>query len=296
MRYFPSISYNKLTSCLAIAIALLLSACSDSNDFVYIDDDENGEMSFVLSDENGNAQVIPSGTQIGIYMIGNDGTTTFQQVKVDEDGNIILTASARGKQIVAYSPYQEEWGEDVLATAPVFQVQTDQSSLSSYNASDLMIGSAVTTSDETNASISFQHMMAKVVIHIIDDSGVIDLQQVSAELLNVFNSVNVDIKNVKVTTIEETTTDIQMYPEMVTDWRLSSYAILPPQTIAANTDFFAITVYGVRQVYALPEPVLLGGGQTYTINMRLTDQGLVLDGSYVTDWEEESAKTIDVKT
>ena len=294
MKYFPSISQYKLTSLWSIACLMLFLGCSDSPDFVYNDEDEVGEVSLTLMDTNGNTNVIPSGSQVGVYMVGDDGAVTFQQVEVGGDGSLILPPSARGQQLYVYSPYQEDWGTDALSGTQLFQVQSDQSTLSSFQASDLMIGS-LDNSDGTYTSMTFSHLMSKVVIHIIDESGVIDMSQVSAELLHVYNSANIDIKNATVKTIEETTTDIRMYPEEVTDWRLSSYAILPPQTIAANTDFFAITVYGVRQVYALPEPVLLESGQTYTINMRLTDQGLVLDGSYVTDWDEEGEKTIDVK-
>ncbi|MBQ8714368.1 MAG: fimbrillin family protein [Prevotella sp.] len=291
MKYFPSISQYKLTSLWSIACLMLFLGCSDSHDFVYNDEDEVEEVTLTLTDANGNTGVIPSGTQMGIYMIGDDGAVTFQQVEVGGDGKLILPSSAREKKLFVYSPYQESWDTEDFSTTQLFQVQSDQSSMSQYQASDLMVGS-LTEGVTTNASMTFSHLMSKVVIHIIDESGVIDMSQVSAELLHVYNSANIDIKNATATTIEETTTDIRMCPEMVTDWRLSSYAILPPQTIAANTDFFAITVYGVRQVYSLPDTVLLESGQTYTINIRLTDQGLVIDGSYVTDWEEVGEKTI----
>lgn len=295
MKYFPSISQYKLTSVWLTACLMLLSACSDSKEFVYIDEDEDGEVTLTLMDTNGNTNVIPSGSQVGVYMVGDDGAVTFQQVGVGGDGTLILPASARGQQLYVYSPYQEDWGTDALSDTQLFQVLSDQSTLSSFQASDLMIGS-LGNSNGTYTSMTFSHLMAKVVIHIIDESGLVDMSQVSAELLNVYNCANIDIKNATATTIEDEKTNIQMYPELSTDWRLSTSAILPSQTITAGTDFFAITVYGVRQTYSLTEDTVLKSGQTFTLNIRLTDQGVILDGSYVTDWEEDSEKTIEIKS
>ncbi len=295
MNYFPSISFQKLTSLWLMTCVLLFSACSDSKEFVYIDDDEDGEVTLTLIDTNGNTNVIPSGSRVGVYMVGDDGAVTFQQEEVGGDGSLILPASARGQQLYVYSPYQDVWGTDALSGTQLFKVLSDQSTLSSFQASDLMIGS-LDNSNSTNTSMTFSHLMAKVVIHIIDESGQVDMSQVSAELLNVYHCANIDIKNAAATTIEDEVTNIQMYPEMSTDWRLSTSAILPSQTITAGTEFFAITVYGVRQTFSLTEETVLMSGQTFTLNIRLTDQGVILDGSYVTDWEEDSEKTIEIKS
>ncbi|MBQ7413902.1 MAG: fimbrillin family protein [Prevotella sp.] len=295
MKYFPSISQYKLTSVWLTACLMLLSACSDSKEFVYIDEDEDGEVTLTLMDTNGNTNVIPSGSQVGAYIVGDDGAVSFQQVEIGGDGCLVLPPSARGQQLYVYSPYQEDWVTDALSDTQLFQVQSDQSTLSSFQASDLMIGS-LDNSDGTNTSMTLSHLMAKVVIHIIDESGLVDMNQVSAELLNVFHRANIDIKKATATTIEDEVTNIRMYPEISTDWRLSTSAILPSQTVTAGTDFFAITVYGVCQTYSLPEDTILKGGQTFTLNIRLTDQGVIFDGSYVTDWEEDSEKIIEIKS
>lgn len=301
MKRIPSKSQFTLAACGLATVTLLLSACHKATEFEYIDEaveTVQGETNVVVTDENGNEEAFASGSQIGIYVIAADGSVTYQMVEVDEDGNAALPTSTQGSTIIAYTPYQEAWGEDAIMNNPVFTVQSDQSNEVAYDASDLMIGTSAANAAAARTradynQMAFRHMLAKVAIHVVDETGRIDLNNIKAELLSVNNSVRVDLLHQSVTTIDDSRTHIPMLSEMTTDWRISSYAIVAPQDVAEGTTFFAITLYGNRQSYPIPQGSRLEGGKTYTINMRLTEYGLIPDGWYITDWEDEGERNIE---
>lgn len=277
---------------------MLFSACSKQSEFEYIDEEVTNtdeSPNVTVTDENGNETTLTPGSTIGIYVVGEDGNVTLQQVEVDEDGNAILPSSNQGT-VIAYTPWQEEWGDEALTSNPVFTVESDQTTQERFQASDLMIGSTSwTTRANGDESMTFHHMLAKVAIHIVDETGRVDLTRIGAELLDVCNSVHVDLAHQTVTSIEDARANIPMLSEMTTDWRISSYAIVAPQSVADGTKFFAVTLYSNRQEYPIPEAVTLEGGKTYTINMRLTKNGLIPDGWYITDWDDEGEKNIDIE-
>ena len=298
MKRIQSLSQFMQTVCLLSYAVLMTTACHNATEFVYIDEEvepTEGEPNVVVTDENGNETTLPAGSVIGVYVIDEDGNVTLQDVEVDENGNAVLPTSNQGETVIAYTPYQEEWGDSALVTIPTFTVESNQTSEENYTASDLMVGSTSQTTRAAEGGMTFQHMMAKVAIHVVDETGRVNLQAISAELLNVNGSVKVDLPHQTVSTIDSLRTNIPMFSEMTTDWRVSSNAIVAPQMVAEGTTFFAITLYGNRQTYPIPQESTLESGKTYTINMRLTEQGLLPDGWYITDWDDAEERNIDVK-
>lgn len=301
MKRFPFSSHYIKAVCALAGVLVLTAACSKQSEFEYVDDvvvvpEESEQPNVVVTDENGNEATLPTGSSIGVYVVDENGDVVYTEVEVDENGNAVLPASSEGGQVIAYTPYQEEWGDDAIFEEPEFTVVTDQTEMDAFTASDLMIGStAGVTRAPAEGGISFNHMMAKVAIHVVDETGRVDLSHIAAGLLDVETSVRVNLPRQQVTTIEGHKADIPMYSEMTTDWRISSYAIVAPQAVSEGATFFTITLYGNRQTYPIPEAATLEGGKTYTINMRLTEHGLILDGWQVTDWDEESEQDLDIK-
>lgn len=291
-------SLTRLVPALACGL-LLTTACHRQSEFEYIDEvvvpESTDEPNVTVTDEDGNETTLPSGSTIGIYVIGEDGTVTLQQVEVDEDGNAILPATGEGQTVIAYTPYQEEWGDSALVTTPTFTVEPAQTTLETYAASDLLIGKTGETTRAAEGGMTFQHTMAQVAIHVVDETGRVNLNHLNAELLDLEGSVSVELINQKVNTIPGNRKNIQMLSEMTTDWRISSYAIVAPQSVPEGTEFYAITLYGNRETYPIPQASELEGGKTYTINLRLTAHGLIADGWSITDWNTESEQDIDVK-
>lgn len=300
MKRSPFSSCVIKTVCGLAGVLVLSAACSEPKEFEYVDDvvvvpEDSEHPNVVVTDENGNETTLPTGSAIGVYVVDENGNVVLTEVEVDEDGKAVLPASGEGGQVIAYTPYQEDWGDNAIFEEPVFTVETDQTELATFIASDFMIGStAGVTRAVTEGGICFKHMMAKVAIHVVDETGRVDLSHIAAELLSVETSVQVNLPRQQVTTIEGEKADIPMFSEMTTDWRVSSYAIVAPQTVSDGATFFAIMLYGNRQTYPIPEAATLEGGKTYTINMRLTEHGLILDGWRVTDWEEENEQDINI--
>lgn len=294
MQRFPSLSL------LALVLLCGLTACSKQEEFEYTDDTTEKDKqvpNVVVTDENGNTSALPAASTIGVYVIDGDGNVTLQQVEVDENGHAVLPTSNQNTTMIAYTPYQEQWGEEAMSEEKEFTVQSDQSTEAGYWASDLMMGTmqtGETTRAATEGSMTLHHMMAKVAIHIIDETGRVDLTRVATQLIDVNGSVMVDLAHQQVTTIAEKRTDISMRWEMTTDWRISYYAIVAPQSVTEGTEFFAVTLYGNRENHLIPEAATLEGGKTYTINMRLTEHGLIYDGWRITEWDEESERNIDI--
>lgn len=299
MKRIPSISCRMPAVGWLVCIALLLAGCSKQNEFEYVDDiikdiDDNTP-AIVVTDENGNESVLPGGTMIGIYVMDGNGNVSLQQAEVDENGKAVLPTSDQQGGIIAYSPYQESWSKAAIDNPTVFTVASDQRLEENYNASDFMIGSMGQVTRAPEGAMVLEHKLAKVAIHVIDETGTVNLGSISAELLNVKNNVLVDLPKKQVTTIPSSSANIFMLSKMTTDWRISNYAIVAPQQISEGMPFFAITLYGNRQSYPAPQAAELESGKTYTINLRLTEHGLIPNGWYITDWNEENERIIDVR-
>lgn len=293
MKRFPSFPII-LLGALGISV-LSFPSCSEKNEFEYHDEAASGQMVFNAIDQNGNVSAIAQGTSVGVYVVGEDGNVTLHGLAVDGDGRVVVPTSSRSDSIVAYIPFQEGWGVDAFFSYPLFSVLTDQSIQEQYDASDLMIGSCGPSTGEKVDSITFRHVLSKVAIHVIDETGHLALDQISVKLLNVNHRVEVDLPQQRVMTIDKERSDILMLSKVTTDWRISSYAIVAPQDISDGTLFFTVMLNDMEFTYPIPQATTLQSGKTYTINLRLKFYGLVPDGWYITDWDEVNETNIDVQ-
>lgn len=294
MMRIPSLSRLLFAVCSLAALAWLTAACRKVSGFVYTGEEKEGNTEVVVSDAGGNISSLPAGSVLGVYVVDADGNVKLQRAEVDGDGNAVLPTAFGGNTVFAYSPWQEGWGLDALERYPVFSVQTRQDTQAGYQASDLVLG---VRTPETRAEafvLNLRHVMARVAIHIVDETGRVELNDIGIELLNLKKGVTVDILHQQVATVELTGPAILMLSGMSTDWRISSYAIVPPQEVEAGTDFYSVSLFGIQQVFPAPQEIRLTEGSTFTINMRLTGQGLIPDGWSITDWEEEQEREINL--
>ena len=104
--------------CWLMTTGLLLTACSKSEEFVYIDENEDGTLTITVTDEHGTNTSLAAGSGLGVYVVNGDGTVTSRQVVVDENGQAVLsTSAAANSRIVVYTPFQAAWGADALSVA-----------------------------------------------------------------------------------------------------------------------------------------------------------------------------------
>ena len=288
----PSLSRFAVGACCLVSAAWLTAACRKPAEFVYVDDEEEQETEVVVVDEEGRESALPEGATIGVYIVDEDGNVSLQQVEVDEDGNAVLPAS-EGGTVIAYTPFQEDWGEDAILTSPVFTIADDQSTAAGYNASDLMIGTSGSSTKAGEDAFSFSHMLAKVVVNIIDDIGLSDLGKTRVTLLNVYTRVTVDLLKQQVSTIQIGQGDILTLLQTATSWRVSCYGIVAPHAMEEGVPFFSVNLFGdTPQTFPLPQDVTLESGSTFTFNLRLTEQGLIPDGWFITDWDNQEEEEI----
>ncbi len=297
MKRFAFFSQSARVACWLAVAAVLMAACSKSDEY-HEEDVPSGTQSkaVIVTDENGNQSTLSSGTAIGVYVIGEDGSVTLQTASVGGDGYATLPAAMAGDRVIAYTPYQSDWTTSALDGQPVFTVQSDQSVQSQYNASDLMMGTVDPSAASDDGSLRFQHMLARVAIHVVDETGRMALDQISVKLHSIKNSVYVNLRNQTVNTIDEQRSDILMLSKNITDWRISSYAIVAPQTIAEGTTFVTVMLFGVNYTFPMPQTTTLEAGKTFTMNIRLTLNGLVLEGWHITDWNDGEERNIEIES
>lgn len=281
------------TSLWLLATMLLCNACSKADEYVYVDDTKHGDgkVAVTVTDANGNTSSLAASSTLGIYVTDADGNVTFQKVSVAQDGTIVLPTAAQGKKMVSYVPFQDAWDTEELTALNLFRIQADQSSGEGYQASDLML-----TSVEAGSAVQMQftHMLAQVVIHVVDETGANDFESCGIKLRNVQDAVTVDLQELSVETVPDSYTDVVMLPFVVSDHRLSVKAIVAPQKIEAGERFIVFVNNDFASRFSIPQTADLQGGKTYTISMRLTNQGLEFVGSTVVDWDETDEVSLDI--
>lgn len=202
--------------------------------------------------------------------------------------------------LYVYYPYQASF---TSVTEGGFEVCKDQSteasatSLSGYEASDLLWGKAVNvTPSESSVSISLRHRLAAVKVTLVeaDNSGFGDGEFESLEksilLTGTTRKAQFDYSTGQVTSVGTAQLDgIVMCPQGDGSWR----AIAIPQTVAASTQLFAITVNGVSYRFSQTSAVTYQSGKqtdfTITVSKKSPsgEYEFALTDVQINDWTED---------
>lgn len=289
---------SSMQTVLVAVLVMSFSACGSSEEYQWESWEENdSEFSVSVLAEDGTEESLKSGSSLGVYVVGSDGIVTWATSEVDKDGNVVLPPSALTGQAVVYTPVQPHWGADAYTSMPKFYVKSDQSTEANYDASDLMIGTAKSATRATSLTLSLQHMLAKVVIHVIDETGMHDFSSSSTMLLRMDNAVTVDLSRQSTGIVEKSVADIDMLKYNATDRRISMTAIVAPQTRLSGEEFFELIVPGSRHICTFPSTAELEAGKTFVFQMRYTESGPMVEGSYIAQWENDGSEAIfDIKT
>lgn len=245
--------------------------------------------------EDGGTTQAPQGSSLGYFLVGENGSSLSSNgmLTVGQDGSLQLSENALTTEqtytFYSYSPYNTFW-DDALTNDVQFDVNTDQQSDDGNNASNLLRAQATLSSGSTQ--VVFRHMLAAIVIHIVDQTGNCDLssQTRAAEssagvvLRDMQTSVMFNLREGTVTTIPNITSDIQAMTIDCNERRLSATAIVAPQQKSQGDTFVILRTNGSRYSFAMLKTEEMQSGNTYTYRFELTDNGLVYLGSYITDW------------
>lgn len=281
--------FLSLSAWLAVGVMALTSCSSSDVDTWYDDENDEANVVTISITDDGNTDNLSAGSNIGLFVIDGNGNPAVsnQMLTLGTGGSATLPDVALTGQLIVYSPYQTDW-EHALSEKSRFDVQDNQSTAEGYKASDLLIGSG------DASQLSMKHVLSRIVVHITDETGDVDMGEMNVQLLNKTGSVMVDLRNASTESVADSEKDIAMYPYELSDWRLSLEAIVAPQTITNGDEFLEFSRNGRSQVFYIPQDATLEGGKTFIYYFRLTQTGVIFDGTTITNWRN-GGTTDDIK-
>ena len=200
--------------------------------------------------------------------------------------------------LYVYYPYQAGVS-DVEASG--FEVQKDQSvaatetALSGYEASDWLWGKAVDiTPSESKVRIPLSHKLSAVQVTLVEGTGFGEEEFASLGksiiLTNTTRKATLNFRTGEATPVGQPQLDgIVMCPQEDGAFR----AVVIPQTVAAGTQLFAITLNGVSYSFKQSELVSYQAGKQLNVSITLNkktpagDYELALGSTTIVDWAED---------
>lgn len=217
------------------------------------------------------------------YANGNYTTTDAEGTMT---GSLTYPATGGNIDICAYYP------SSVSSSTKSFTVQTDQSSVSGYQNSDLMYATKATDlAKGPTHNLTFNHALSKIIVNIEAGTGVDDddiTSQVSAvKIKNTKPTAGFAITNGAPGAITESgsVTDIE-----IMGTKTSNEGIIVPQTVAAGA-FIEVTYNGTQYTYNLGASKTFNPGEQYTYELTLNASGISLKSLKINNWTEGTGGT-----
>lgn len=198
--------------------------------------------------------------------------------------------------IYGYYPY----GVPESVEAYSFEVQKDQSTeaangqLGGYEASDFLWGKAgniVPTS--SRIPVKFQHRMAGVLVTLIEGTGFEAGEYAGLDkavlVTNTVRTATIDLSTGEVTPTGDVPTTGTVPYSRNGEFR----AVVVPQSVAASTPLFSITVGGVPYVFRKDEAFTYNGGKLHKFTIEISKKSqsgleFKLIGESITAWEADN--------
>ena len=198
--------------------------------------------------------------------------------------------------LIGYYPYSTPTSVEAYP----FEVAKDQSTdaanglLGGYEASDFLWGKTVDVAPTTQRiNIKFQHRMAGALVSLSEGTGFAEGEFAQLEkavlVTNTIRKATIDLATGEITPSGDVpTTGIVPYKKGG-EFR----AVVVPQTVAASTPLFSITVDGTPYVFRKTEPFAYTGGKLHKFTIEISkksESGLEfkLLGESITAWETDN--------
>ena len=197
-----------------------------------------------------------------------------------------------------YYPYQ---GTITDVNSANFEVQKDQSaaatatSLSGYEASDWMWGKGEDiTPSESKVQIQLTHRLSAVQVSLTEGSGFESGEFESLEKIVILSGTTrkatLDYATGSSTPVGSAQLDgIIMCPQSDGSWR----AVVIPQTVAAGTKLFSLTIGGTAYSYSQDNAIEYQVGKQMNVSLTINkkslsgDYELLLGSTQIVDWTED---------
>ena len=302
--------------------ALIMMALSSCTDDEFIDNGWNGAKQKI--EVTGDIQQIPvtrvndngfvDGDVIGVYIVDYDGSTPGQlRVNGNRGDNVRYSyEESTGKWTPANEVYWKDKHThiDVYGYYPAaspesvtdyaFSVQRDQSkpteggNMGGYEASDFLWGKAEDGAPAASiVHLTMSHRMANARVTLVEGSGFAQGEWASTDkqvlTMNLVREASINLSNGTVKpngSVESTAT----VPSRVNDeWR----TIVVPQTMAAGTTMFSITIGGVPYKFSKSEAFTYQAGKISNFAIRVDKKApsgqytLTIISESITAWEND---------
>ena len=254
------------------------------------------------------------GDGVGIYVVNYDGGVPGQLVVEGNQADNVryVYDEANGRwvpdesvyfrdknthvDIIGYYPYGSPSSVDAYA----FEVAKDQSTeaanglLGGYEASDFLWGKAADIAPTSQRiAVKSQHRMAGVLVTLSEgtgfDTGEFAQLEKSVLVTNTIRKAVIDLSTGEVFPTGEVPTTGTVPYKRDGDFR----AVVVPQTVAASTPLFSITVDGVPYVFRKSEPFSYVGGKLHKFTIEVSKKNasgleFKLLGESITAWETDN--------
>lgn len=198
--------------------------------------------------------------------------------------------------IYGYYPY----GVPESVEAYSFEVQKDQSTeaangqLGGYEASDFLWGKAENIAPTSSRiPVKFQHRMAGVLVTLIEGTGFDTGEYAGLDkavlVTNTVRTATIDLSTGEVTP----TGDVPASGTVPYSRNGEFRAVVVPQSVAASTPLFSITVGGIPYVFRKDEAFTYNGGKLHKFTIEISKKSqsgleFKLIGESITAWEADN--------
>lgn len=254
------------------------------------------------------------GDGVGIYVVnyenGAPGTLALAGNQADNVKYVLDEAAGRWTpetsvyfrdkhthvDIVGYYPYSTPTSVEAYP----FEVAKDQSTdaangqLGGHEASDFLWGKAADVAPTTQRiNIKFEHRMAGVLVSLAEGTGFAEGEFARLEkavlVTNTVRKAVIDLATGEVTPSGDVPTTGTVPYKRDDAFR----AVVVPQTVAASTPLFSITVDGTPYLFRKAEPFAYTGGRLHKFTIEISkksESGLEfkLLGESITPWEADN--------
>lgn len=255
-----------------------------------------------------------NGDGVGVYVVnyenGSAGTLRLEGNQADNvryvydepngkwtpDEAVYFRDKHTHVDLIGYYPYSTPTSVEAYP----FEVAKDQSTdaanglLGGYEASDFLWGKTVDVAPTTQRiNIKFQHRMAGALVTLAEGTGFAEGEFAQLEkavlVTNTIRKATIDLATGEITPSGDVpTTGIVPYKKG-DEFR----GVIVPQTVAASTPLFSITVDGTPYVFRKTEPFTYNSGKLHKFTIEISkksESGLEfkLLGESITAWEADN--------
>lgn len=209
-------------------------------------------------------------------------------------GQPYFAATATEAVVHAYYPYVT--GKQVTNETTSFSVEQDQTDATGYKKSDLMYATETISKTSPAATLTFSHMMSKIIVSATagtDVSTITDVRIVGGnKTINIVNPTTTDESTTPffgTTPTYNNALSTTSYISMYTSGSAATAecaALLPPQTITNTDAFLEIVTNRGSAFYKLATTFASGYSYTFTLTINAASIGLT---TTINDWDITAA-------